>query len=552
MSSPIAFFEFEQARLEWKARREKNVLQRLDMMTKTMDNPDIQAAVIAHCKNDPEYFFDMFVWTYDPREPAGEQEIPMLLYPYQRKFIRQLKECIESTQGTLERYNIIIKKSRDMGASWVIDLFFLWMWLFRNGSFTIGSRKEEEVDVLGDMDTHFAKLRWAIDRLPAWMLPPNFKMGEHSKHLNLVNPNGGEITGESANPNFARGGRKLAVLFDEHAAMGNDESSWTSASLSTKVRISVSTPRGPSGKYYRLVTGEDKEECIIISWHWSEHPIYGAGLTYDKDGKPTSPWYEAAKKALSAEDVAAELDISFATSIKGLVFGEYGDFHRDPDLKPVPGRPMLRIWDPGLTFAVLFMQVDEYNRVLVLKELVMTGARLHDVAEEVIRISNEFEKKYGAFYWEDCGDPAGSTRVVSNQEQPEYETLLRVFDIDVDFAFMREMPSQMRVKTRITAVRNKLSFLVAQTRTMALQVNTTECPILNKALGENYFYKVDKHTKKVDENRIDEIHPYEDVVDCLGYGVVYKCGVIDRDNKKRSYEVVEDPIEWNGHMQRVG
>lgn len=524
-------------------------------MAETEGDPNLQAAVLVQCAQGAEgciYWFNMFAWTLDPRELEGNKEIPFLLYPYQEDLIRDLVRMIEQTQGTLDRFNIIIKKSRDMGASWVIDLFFTWWWLFRNGSFTIGSRKEEEVDVIGDLDTHLAKIRWVLERLPDWMLPPGFDLSKHAKHLNIVNPEGGEITGESANANFARGGRKLAVLFDEHAAMGNDESSWTSAGLTTKVRISVSTPRGPFGKYYRLVAGEDGEECVIITWHWSIHPIYGAGLSTDADGKLTSPWYEAAKKALSPEDVAAELDISFATSIKGLVFGEYGDMHRAKNLIPIAGIPMLRVWDPGINgFAVLWLQVDKANRVLVYRELIMEHARLHDVATEVQRISDELEKEFGAFFWQDCGDPAGANRVASNQEQSEYETLFKLYEIDVDYLFMAHKPANMRVKDRITAIRNKMAFLVCLPggkQSMALQVDTQHCPTLNAALGEKYFFKVNKLTKQV-STIVDECHPWEDVVDCLGYGIIYKCGGVVDDRKKRNYEIADDTVEWDGYRR---
>ena len=240
---------YARALAEQKRIQEHWIFERLRLEAECSDDPEMQAAVLKMCAQDALFWFDHFAWTKDPREESEHQDVPMILYPYQRDYVNWLISNIEATQGPLERRNLLTEKSRDMGVSWMTYLTVLWWWRFRKGSFLITSRKEEEVDKRGNMDTPFEKMRWSLLKWPTWMMPPSFDWGKHDKHLLLINPLGGQIKGESANPNVGSGGRNLAVIFEEHSKMPYDEAAYKSAGQNTKVRVSIGTPNGPFGKF---------------------------------------------------------------------------------------------------------------------------------------------------------------------------------------------------------------------------------------------------------------------------------------------------------------
>lgn len=512
---------------------------------------EMRRAVWMQCEADPLFFFDYFAYTIDPRAEPTEQVMEFIMYEYQRDFVRWFVAEVDKVVGSIDRVNGLVEKSRDMGMSWVLVWLTIWYFLFRHASILWGSRKEEECDKKGDLDTSLERCRFGLNRLPLWLLPQTFDPRKHLGYLLLRNPDGGQIVGESSNPNFGRGGRYLFIIYDELQSWENAEAAWRAGAQSSNARFGVGTPNGPFGLFAELANpdphhGGTQEVITKRRIHWKDHPIKGAGLRRDHTGQLTSPWYEEQKRTLKPDELAAEVDISYARSVRGLVFPDYTEEHATANLTPADKMPIIRVWDPGLTFFVLWMQVDHYKRVLCLRELCLENARINDVADEVQRISQEY---YSGFDFHDCGDPAGARRVSASQVDPEYVVLAENYAIDVDYNFMEQMPTQLRVKNRITAIHNKLREYVYQTRSPGLLVDVPNCKILDKALKENYMYKVGKFSRQLTE-QIDERHPYEDAVDCLGYGVLYKLGLATANTRKNIYKVEKGTLTWDAGVRR--
>lgn len=116
------------------------------------------------------YWFNNYVWTYDPRligkrdadGKAMSPYVPFRLWkPRQEEFIRWIHERVEANEEWL------VEKSRDTGVSYLCCGYALNRWLFSDGfKTTFGSRKAEYVDKSGQPDSLFEKLRIMGRRLP--------------------------------------------------------------------------------------------------------------------------------------------------------------------------------------------------------------------------------------------------------------------------------------------------------------------------------------------------------------------------------------------------
>lgn len=301
---------------------QKNLVWRHKMLVRAKEDPKFQAMIKKLFHEDILFAFNGFFYTLDPRKRPYQHQ-PFCTYPYQDEALIQLTESIETGRDE------VWEKSRDMGASWMILLTYLWFWLDPRGGgdFLMGSRIEDYVDKKGDPRTLFQKLRYALYRLPAWLRPKGFSPRKHDTYMRLLNPQtGATIIGESNNPNFSTGGRFLSVLFDEFAKWeGSDVAAWTAAGDATPSRVANSTPFGAGGQYYTLVTdGKTKKTTL----HWSLHPEKALGLAciwpppnegekdrlgdwWKPEEKLTSAWYEKECLRRTPTEIAQELDIDY-------------------------------------------------------------------------------------------------------------------------------------------------------------------------------------------------------------------------------------------------
>lgn len=290
-------------------------------------------------EKDVLFFFNVFLWTYDPR--TDMKHLPFVTYDFQDQYIKWIESGIE--QGE----DLFSDKSRDMGATWCIDGVFLHRFLYKRGEhFVVGSRKEDYVDTKGNLDTHFEKFRYELERLPWWLLPKGWNFDKHGKnYMRILNPeNGNALIGEATNRNFARGGRPKAALFDEFQSWEMAEEAWRSASDATRCKIALGTPEGSANKFAELSrTTEIKRKHRL--WWWM-HPrktgtseVYiektvKSGEVYDKVGKYVvqlgedqskspkgcyvdqygkyrSEWYDGEHLRRDADNIAANLDINY-------------------------------------------------------------------------------------------------------------------------------------------------------------------------------------------------------------------------------------------------
>ncbi|HUT61211.1 MAG TPA: terminase family protein [Phycisphaerae bacterium] len=243
-------------------------------------------------------------WTFDPRDQL--RHLPLLTWEIQDIAGREVWLAID------EGRDVLIDKSRDMGATWLCVAAFVWHLLFvPDTPLLAASRKEEYVDARGNPDTLFWKADYLISNLPSWLRPKTER-----RHMHLANlDNGSVIDGESTTSDLGRGGRRKAILLDEFAAVENGHEILSATVDAAPCRIFNSTPKG-RGNAFADVRFSGKVKVITL--HWRAHPHKGwAARQVEADGKVrwTSPWYEAeCARRTSRREIAQELDIDYLAS----------------------------------------------------------------------------------------------------------------------------------------------------------------------------------------------------------------------------------------------
>lgn len=281
------------------------------------DDEAVQQAIMERCANDPHYFIESWVWTYDPRRKPST--IPFALFERQKEFIDWLLDRIELSEDG------VVEKSRDAGLSWICIAFALWQFLFVPGSkVTFGSRKKELVDSLGQPDSLFEKFRIAVKNLPSWMRPINMSDNE----MRFVNrENGSTVTGE-AGDNMGRGGRSTLYFLDEFAFVKRADTVDAAVGDNSEVKIYVSTPNGPANSFakkrhsgnfpvFQIHWKQDPRK-----WHWELEGVNGTIIQKGTGmGAPAGakyPWYEKKKRTTDPIKLAQEVDIDYNASIDGI------------------------------------------------------------------------------------------------------------------------------------------------------------------------------------------------------------------------------------------
>lgn len=329
----------------------ENLEYRANLLAQIESDPVFATMFRALCARNIAYWINVTCWTHDPRK--DHSTLPFISYGFQTEYIETLANAV--SQGE----NIAVEKSRDMGVSWLTLYVFQHFWQFGNAGndFHLGSDKEDLVDKLDDPRALFQKLRFNIDRQPAVLLPVGYDKAKHDHFLRIVNPaTESAITGESNNPNFSRGGRYRAVLYDEFGFWRHtDRPAWTSGSDTTRCKVAVSSANGKNNHFYKLRSGEAGENRVI-RLHWTRHPeknrrvnpddiadirqkigsekrhqdkaiflsnhpgivvdlANAAGWSTEFECFQTSGWYEYEKSRRSKEDLAAEVDIDYSASV---------------------------------------------------------------------------------------------------------------------------------------------------------------------------------------------------------------------------------------------
>lgn len=158
------------------------------------------------------------------------------------------------------------------------------------------------------------------------------------------------------------------------------------------------------------------------------------------------------------------------------VFPEYNDKIHCKDIDPVPGLPVYRGWDFGLTPACSFSQVLPDGRWLIFDEMVSDNMGVDRFSDEVLEHSSRSFR--GNVRFEDVGDPAGQQRAQTD-ERTCFE-ILWAKDIQIE-------PGKQSLTIRLESMRKPLRTLTSNGEPQL--VLHSRCKVLRKAFQGGYHFR---------------------------------------------------------------
>lgn len=325
-------------RKELPERVRENLEYRLGVLEKASSNAEERERLRKRCEEDILFWVNTFVWQYNPNA-IGEGSLemgPFIVWEGQEEIPKAILGAIE------DRKDLVIEKSREMGASWWCLLVMLSAFLFQAWKqFLMISRSEFAVDRSGDPDSLFWKIDFVLEHMPGWLKGAGIKR----RKLGYSNGNGSTITGQASTRKAGVGGRARAMFIDEFSQIDEDYEVLHRTSDTTGCRIFNGTHQGTGTAFAELTRRVDIRKLQL---HWTQHPDKKRGLyrwspqlgrveVLDKsyefppeyqfvcDGTPMgglfpglrSPWYdEQCRRKGSTQAVAMDLDIDPQGSVE--------------------------------------------------------------------------------------------------------------------------------------------------------------------------------------------------------------------------------------------
>lgn len=313
----------------------ENLAFRKAVLEEAEKNPNLRRGLVEMCRRDILFYVNAFVWQFNPNEDAEDEVGPFITWECQDEAFLVILECLH------ERRDLVIEKSREMGASWMCLIAMEWVWHFHKWKkFLCISRKLEAVEA-ADPDSLFWKLDFVHSHQPHWLLPCGSPSGIMRQHKTPYFGNletHSRITGAASTGDAGVGGRATGMFIDEFPRIKEDYDVLHSTSDTTRCRIFNGTHRGTDTAFNELC---DRVDIRKLRLHWSQHPekrkgLYKADLETGRpvvvdtsyqfppdypfvlDGSPTggpypglrSPWYDyQCQRKGSPRAIAMDLDI---------------------------------------------------------------------------------------------------------------------------------------------------------------------------------------------------------------------------------------------------
>lgn len=237
-----------------------NVAFRLATIKAAAVSRETQEVEWIKCSRDPLYWLNVYCMTDAPSINKQCRVIPFISFPFQDRLFLDAIECFYNDDSR------IWEKSREQGATWIIIYALTWCFIFMPGfSALCISRKEEEVDDIGNPSRLMPKIDFILDYLPVWMKPR-----VSQKHLTRRNlANGAIIDGESTNKGAGASRRYTVVVVDEAAKIDDLFSVKQAITAVATSKFYISAHDSIVSYFVEMCRSSEIRKFRI---HWTENP----------------------------------------------------------------------------------------------------------------------------------------------------------------------------------------------------------------------------------------------------------------------------------------
>ena len=205
-----------------------------------------------------------------------------------------------------------------------------------------------------------------------------------------------------------------------------------------------------------------------------------------------------------------EFEINFWVAAGTRVYPEFNEIHHCRDVEHRSRKVIYRAWDFGwITPACVIAQIDERDRLVILRELVGREQTTKSFAEDVIFRCAQWYPHHVAGFQDFC-DPAGQQHKPNANERSEAQDVAILQTLGVYPTWEHGWSR----KDGRSLVHQLLQLRVDDTP--SLYVNPTRCPVLVQGFLGKFVYPGTRDGRAKDEPD-ESLHPWADVQACLRY-----------------------------------
>lgn len=261
-------------------------------------------------------------------------------------------------------------------------------------------------------------------------------------------------------------------------------------------------------------------------WKNKKNGFVVALLHYSADSEKGEAWVNSIRQNLAPDQWDQEYEIDWGVYIGKRFFQSFKAVDHVRSLSPIAGKPLLRGWDFGFHFpAVVFCQIDDRDRLLVLDEFHTPDVELEYFAREVINFS---QSRFPDFSFRDYCDPAGTQR--SDKMPRTSIEILNKYGIYPAYRWCRdEHYAWGLIRQQLLKRTGGDTGLLVDPR----------CKLIVEGFESRMRYRSFREGRKPTEAAVEE-HPFIDLFDALKYLVLVNFDFRRSDDIQTSVDLRDD------------
>jgi hypothetical protein len=242
---------------------------RIYVRQRCLEDLAFREQILDMCSQDVCFYANVFCYVFEPRPPRN---IPLKIWNDQANILAWMQEVYgERDMG--------IEKTRGIGLSWDVAIFYSWVSRFKKDAKLAVTTKDEDSLDGPDSNTIMGKIAYVHEHLPEW-----FKVNAVGKdilkrvttqHIMSFLDTGVTIQGFPPMDEKLRSMRFTSVFYDEFGFFPRDAQKSLNAAVHTSPnRFFVSTWNGPDNVFHYIMRKEQSTMLRVLTYWWNNEERY--------------------------------------------------------------------------------------------------------------------------------------------------------------------------------------------------------------------------------------------------------------------------------------